>query len=130
MSHDSLALVGAKVFTGGKILQGLAVVIEGRRIRDVVAAAMLSHETPRQRLDGGILSPGFVDIQVNGGGGVLFNNEPTPEGVQKIARAHRRFGTTGLLPTVVTDAPEVINQAINSVCRARASGEASVLGIH
>jgi N-acetylglucosamine-6-phosphate deacetylase len=130
MSHDSLAFVGAKVFTGRKIRGGLAVVIEGRRIRDVVEAARLSHETPRQRLDGGILSPGFVDIQVNGGGGVLLNNEPTPEGVRKIARAHRRFGTTGLLPTVITDAPEVIEQAIGSVCRVREAGEASVLGIH
>lgn len=130
MSPASVALIGARVFTGGEIRRGLAVVIEGRRIGDVVEAGRLPQEIARQRLDGGILAPGFIDIQVNGGGGVLLNNEPTPGGVRKIARAHRRFGTTGLLPTVITDAPEVIKQAINSVCLAREAGEATVLGIH
>jgi N-acetylglucosamine-6-phosphate deacetylase len=130
MSHSSVALVGARVLTGGEIREGLGVIIEDRCIQDVVEAARLPQEMPRERLDGGILAPGFIDIQVNGGGGVLLNNEPTPEGVGKIARAHRRFGTTGLLPTVITDAPEIIAQAIDSVSRAREAGEASVLGIH
>jgi N-acetylglucosamine-6-phosphate deacetylase len=130
MSRASLALIGAKVFTGGEIRHGIAVVIEGRRIRELVDASKLQQGISRQRLDGGVLAPGFIDIQVNGGGGVLLNNEPTPEGVRKIARAHRLFGTTGLLPTVITDAPEVIGKALDSVCRVREAGEAAVLGIH
>jgi N-acetylglucosamine-6-phosphate deacetylase len=130
MNQASLALVGAKVFSGGKIHTGLAVVMEGRRIQEVVQADRLPKEIARQRLDGGVLTPGFIDIQVNGGGGVLLNNEPTPDGVRKIGRAHRRFGTTGLLPTVITDTPEVIAQAVESVCHVREAGEAAVLGIH
>jgi branched-chain amino acid transport system ATP-binding protein len=54
-------------------------------------------------LDGALLAPGLIDVQVNGGGDVLFNDEPTIPGVRKIAAAHRRFGTTGLLPTLISD---------------------------
>ena len=50
-----------------------------------------------------LLAPGFIDLQVNGGGGVLLNDEPTPEAMLAISRAHRRFGTTGCLPTLITD---------------------------
>ena len=72
-------------------------------------------------LGGGVLSPGFVDWQINGGGGVLFNAEPTVEGIAKIAAAHRREGVTGFLPTVVTDAPEVLAAALDGA-RARRLG--------
>ena len=130
MSHAPLALIGAKIFMRGEIREGMAVVVEGRRIGDVVEASRLMPDKARLRLDGGVLAPGFIDIQVNGGGGVLLNDEPTPDGVRKIVRAHRRFGTTGLLPTVITDAPEVISKAMDGVCRAREEGEAAVLGIH
>ena len=81
-------------------------------------------------LGGGILAPGFVDVQVNGGGGVLLNDDPTPGGVRAIAAAHRRFGTTGMLPTVITDAPEVMRAAADAVARARREGAPGVLGIH
>ena len=59
-------------------------------------------------LAGGLLAPGYIDVQVNGGGGVLFNEDPTPEGIARIAAAHRKHGTVGLLPTLVTDAPQVM----------------------
>src|SRR5688572_25085382 len=130
MSGAARALVGAKVFTDGEIRTGMAVVIEGRFIHDVIESSKLPPSMGRERLEGGILAPGFIDIQVNGGGGVLLNNDPTPEGVRKMTHAHRRFGTTGLLPTVITDAPEVISRAVQSVCRSREEGEAAVLGVH
>jgi N-acetylglucosamine-6-phosphate deacetylase len=78
---------------------------------------------------GAWLAPGFIDIQVNGGGDVLFNDHPTPEGIATIAAAHRRFGTTGLLPTLISDTPEKMRAALGAVdaVMARAPG---VLGVH
>lgn len=76
----------------------------------------------------GILSPGFVDLQVNGGGGILFNQTPTTDGITDILAAHRRFGTTGILPTVITDTPEVISAAVDAVLGSQGAG--GVLGIH
>ena len=78
----------------------------------------------------GTLAPGFIDLQVNGGGGVLFNEQPTVEGVKAISTAHRRFGTTGLLPTVITDWTEVMARAVEAVRQARAEGVPGVVGIH
>lgn len=85
-----------------------------------------------QRLDlkGGYLAPGFIDVQVNGGGGVLFNNTPSVDGIAAIARAHRRFGTTGVLPTLISDDAEVMRRAIAAVRAAIAGGVPGVLGIH
>ena len=102
-------------------------VIEGTRIRDVVKAIPPGIEV--RKLDGGILAPGFIDVQVNGGGGAMLNEAPSAETVSRIAQAHRRFGTTGLLPTVITDAASVLEGAIAAVKAARQS-EPAVLGIH
>jgi N-acetylglucosamine-6-phosphate deacetylase len=83
-----------------------------------------------ERVDGGALIPGFVDTQVNGGGGVLFNDEPTVAGITKIAEAHRRFGTTALLPTLISDDFAVIERAITAVDAAIAAGVPGIIGIH
>jgi N-acetylglucosamine-6-phosphate deacetylase len=76
----------------------------------------------------GCISPGFFDIQVNGGGDVMFNTTPTPEGLRTIAAAHRQFGTTALLPTVITDRPEVLEAACYAM--AAAYGKDGIMGIH
>lgn len=81
-------------------------------------------------LGGGILAAGFIDLQVNGGGGVLFNDTPTVDGLRRIAAAHRRFGTTALLPTVITDSPAVRRAAAASVAAAREAGVPGILGVH
>ncbi len=75
------------------------------------------------------LAPGFIDVQVNGGGDVLFNDEPTPEGIAAVVAGHRKFGTTALLPTLITDAPEKMRAALDAVRRA-APINPGVLGIH
>lgn len=124
------ALSGARVLVDGALEDGLAVVVDGDRIVSVGAADALPAGIERIALAGGMLAPGLVDLQVNGGGGVLLNEEPTPEGVAAIAAAHRAYGTTGLLPTVITDRPEVTWAAIEAVRRARAAGAREVLGIH
>jgi N-acetylglucosamine-6-phosphate deacetylase len=83
-----------------------------------------------QRLPRGAwLAPGFVDLQVNGGGDVLFNDDPTPGGIAAIAKAHRRFGTTGLLPTLITDTPAKMRVARDAVAAAM-QHQPGILGIH
>ena len=81
-------------------------------------------------LQGGSLVPGFIDVQVNGGGGVLFNNATSVEALAAIARAHRTFGTTGMLPTLISDDVDVMRRAIDATHDAITQGVPGVLGIH
>ncbi|MEP1868613.1 MAG: N-acetylglucosamine-6-phosphate deacetylase [Paraglaciecola sp.] len=125
------ALINTQIFTGQSVLQNHAVIVES----DKVVAVMPQSELPaaierRFDLSGRYLVPGFIDLQVNGGGGVMFNNAPTVEGLRTIASAHRRFGTTGLMPTLITDSFEVMRQAISAVKQAIDEGVPGILGIH
>ena len=124
------ALTGARVFTGAGFLDGHAVLIEGARIADVIPAATLPADMAVEDLGGGLLAPGFLDAQVNGGGGILFNDTPTPEGAAGVAAAHRRFGTTGCLPTFITDRPDRQALAVAAVRDAIDEARSGVLGIH
>jgi N-acetylglucosamine-6-phosphate deacetylase len=81
-------------------------------------------------LEGGFLMPGFVDTQVNGGGGVLFNDAPTAETISTIGEAHARYGTTGFLPTLISDRLSVVDAGMRAVEGAIAAGVPGVLGIH
>ncbi|MGN7726850.1 N-acetylglucosamine-6-phosphate deacetylase [Luteimonas sp. 22616] len=125
------ALANGRVLLDDGLHDGVAVLVEGR---DIVA--VVRDDDPRVRaaelhdLRGGTLLPGFIDAQVNGGGGVLFNNAPTVDAIATIARAHRRFGTTGLLPTLISDDLDVMREAIAAVREAIARGVPGVLGIH
>lgn len=125
------ALLNGRVLIDGAFVDGRAVLIEAGRI-----AAIVDRSDPRVRaadrfdLGGGLLLPGFIDVQVNGGGGLLFNDEPSVESIRTIGAAHRRFGTTGFLPTLISDDLDVIAQAIDAVERAVATAVPGVLGIH
>jgi len=130
LSKSQWALSGARVFDGSVFHNGHAVVVDGSRVHSIVPETHLPADTDRHSLRGGLLAPGFIDVQVNGGGGVLLNAEPTAEGVARIAASHRTFGTTGLLPTVITDAPDVIARAIAAVRVAQDQERREVLGIH
>src|SRR5271166_4552608 len=120
---------GARLFDGERFLDDHALVVYGDAIRGFVELKDRPRGGEQVDLGGGILAPGFVDWQINGGGGVLFNAEPTVEGIARIAAAHRREGVTGFLPTVVTDAPEVLAEALTAVrlAHVRVPG---ALGIH
>lgn len=123
-----IVLSGARIFDGENFLLDHAVVVEGERIAAIVPYA----ERPRgaaRDLAGGLLAPGYIDVQVNGGGGVLFNEDPTPEAIARIAAAHRKHGTVGLLPTLVSDAPQVMTAAIAATREARRRTPAT-LGLH
>ena len=125
-----MALVGARILVGGAWKDDHALVIDGDHIDAVLPLTQVAAETPRHTLDGGALLPGFIDTQVNGGGGVLLNDEPTLQGVRTIAEAHRGFGTTGLLPTLISDDLDKVARAIAAVDEAIAAKVPGVLGIH
>jgi len=124
---DAVWVLPDQVFDGETLRGDVAVACQGGRGVRVVAARDVPVDAAKIRLSG-IVSPGFVDLQVNGGGGVLFNQNPTPEGIATIAAAHRKFGTVALLATVITDARRVLAQAVDAVLQVVA--EPGVLGIH
>jgi N-acetylglucosamine-6-phosphate deacetylase len=125
------ALVNGRILSGERIVSGQTVLISAGRIEDVVLS-----DDPRCRdavsvdLQGQILLPGFIDVQVNGGGGVLFNDDPSPESIRAIGSAHRRFGTTGFMPTLISDDLDTIGQAIAAVQASLDAQLPGALGIH
>ncbi|OOG59286.1 N-acetylglucosamine-6-phosphate deacetylase [Rhodanobacter sp. C03] len=127
----TLALVNARVLTPGGWRNNIAVLLDGDRIVDLLPPADLRVRHAQQHdLQGAMLLPGFIDTQVNGGGGVLFNDAPTVETIRRIGAAHRRYGTTGFLPTLVSDSVDVMRAALAAVEQALAEGVPGVLGIH
>ncbi|MBM3635512.1 MAG: N-acetylglucosamine-6-phosphate deacetylase [Alphaproteobacteria bacterium] len=121
--------LGADLFDGERIIKDHALVLEDGLIKALVPFSERPHDSEIIDLAGGILSPGFIDIQVNGGGGTLFNEDPTLEGIAAIADAHRRFGTTALLPTVITDHQKIIDDALRATQSAREIRR-DIAGIH
>jgi N-acetylglucosamine-6-phosphate deacetylase len=122
-------LYGARIFDGERLHDDCALVVEGGSIQALTALNDRPRGGEQVDLGGGVLSPGFVDWQINGGGGVLFNANPTVEGIAAIAAAHRRAGVTAFLPTVVTDAPRVLDAALAAAREAR-DRVPGALGIH
>lgn len=123
------ALLPDRLFTGDRMTAGQAVLIEAGRVTALLPPGTLDPTLPVRRLRG-LLAPGFVDTQVNGGGGVLFNDAPTPDTLRRIGDAHRRFGTTAFLPTLISDRPEVMRRALEAADEAVGAGMPGVLGIH
>ena len=128
----SRALVNARVLVEGGFRDDVAVLLDdaGSIAALVPAGQARLQAGDVQDLHGGWLVPGFIDAQVNGGGGVLFNNDASVEAIAAIGRAHRRFGTTGFLPTLISDDAEVMERAVDATRAAIAAGVAGVLGIH
>jgi N-acetylglucosamine-6-phosphate deacetylase len=124
------ALVNGRVLLDGRFADGSAVLIDDGRISAIVADADVPAGAARRDLEAGLLVPGFIDTQVNGGGGALFNDSPTAETIRVIGQAHRAFGTTGFLPTLISDDLSVIRRGIEAVETAIAEGVPGVLGIH
>ena len=125
------ALNNARVLTAQGFETGLAVLVDRGRIADVVAESDPRVRAAQQRdLAGLTLAPGFIDTQVNGGGDVLFNDAPNVETIRRNGAAHRRYGTTGLLPTLISDDVGVMRAAIAAVDDAIAQGVPGILGIH
>lgn len=125
-----LALFGARVFDGSAIRDNVAVLVAGGMVIDVVGNDAIPADAQKRDLGGGLLAPGFIDLQVNGGGGVLLNEQPDLEGIRTICAAHARFGTTALLPTLITDNVEVTTKTIAAGLAAEEAKVPGFLGLH
>jgi N-acetylglucosamine-6-phosphate deacetylase len=126
-----IALVNGRILSGERLVGDMTVLLEGGRIEAVLDSNDARSKSGQQTdLQGQILLPGFIDVQVNGGGGVLFNDEPSVEAIRAIGAAHRRFGTTGFLPTLISDDLGTIAQSIAAVQAAMDAQVPGVLGVH
>ncbi|MFK8048723.1 MAG: N-acetylglucosamine-6-phosphate deacetylase [Halioglobus sp.] len=125
-----VAISAPRVFDGECMLEDHAVLIDDDRVLDVIPVGEVPDSVDTQILSSGVLAPGFIDLQVNGGGGVMFNNSPCRETLATIAAGHRPSGTTSLMPTLISDTFDVQQAAIDAVREARAHDNPAVLGIH
>ena len=116
-----------RVFDGNDLLSGQAVKITDGYLVQIMPVDEMPNTASAVELSG-ILTPGFVDLQVNGGGGVLLNNLPSHQTMCKILRAHQRYGTVAILPTVITDTPAVLRAAVEAALEAKE--EAGIIGLH
>ena len=128
-TYPRYAVTAANVFTGRTTLSDGAVLVEDSRIEWVgpqseLPPSIATHALP----DGTWLAPGFIDAQVNGGGDVLFTAEATTSTLLRMAAAHRTFGTTSMLPTVISTTRDTMVAALEAV--RITPNESGILGIH
>jgi N-acetylglucosamine-6-phosphate deacetylase len=124
------ALIGADIFDGINLHKDKALILDGASVQGILALSKVPSGCERVELNGGTVLPGFVDLQVNGGGGVMFNDETSPDGLVAIAQAHAKTGTRALLPTLITDTPERTRAAVDAVEAAIAASVPGIVGIH
>ena len=127
---SKIALIGATIFDGTTRHENSALLLADDACSGVVVREELPDDFEVVELDSGLLAPGFIDLQVNGGGGVMFNDQPNLMGIQTICDAHARFGTTGLLPTLITDTPDVTAHALYAGFEAAENNVPGFLGLH
>ncbi len=123
-------LHNCRVFDGERVHDDLAVLVSDGQVLELVDSAQDVSDAVSVDLSGNLLAPGLIDLQVNGGGGVLFNDAPSVETLATIAAAHRPFGTTSFLAALISDDDLVMEQAIAAVDAAISQGLPGVLGIH
>lgn len=123
------ALVASQILTENGFVSDHAIILNSENIQSIVLTENIPENCTRENFGDAYLVPGLIDLQVNGGNGLLFNNTPTSETVRAMASAHRLFGTTSIMPTVISDTPEKVSQCISAVdqCIPDCPG---VLGIH
>jgi N-acetylglucosamine-6-phosphate deacetylase len=123
------AIVASRVFDGREMRGARAAIVRDGRIAGLAEPGRVPADCEPVILpEGAVLAPGFIDVQVNGGGGTLLNDNPGVPAMAAIARAHRRFGTTGCLPTLITDEPSAMARAIAAARQAVTMP--GVLGLH
>lgn len=125
-----VALRGARIFTGAEWLEGHALLLDSGKVAGCVDEQAIPAGYAPHSLEGGMLVPGLVDVQVNGGGGVLFNDQPDIAGLRTMMAAHRAHGTTAMLPTLITDTDISMQQAIAVIKQARRESLPGIAGIH
>ncbi|PKR59397.1 N-acetylglucosamine-6-phosphate deacetylase [Thalassospira lohafexi] len=127
---SAFAITNARIFDGTDFLDGKSVIVRDGNVDKIVDAAALPADLTVIDGNGQMLAPGLIDVQVNGGGGVLLNDQPTVDGVRAIMQAHRKYGTTAMLPTLITDHRGKMETAITAVTDAIDAGVPGIVGIH
>lgn len=122
-------LANCDIYTGENVVTDRALVLRDGKVADLVPLDQVSGSNVMD-MHGLSVAPGFIDLQVNGGGDVLFNQEPNVEGLERIVHAHRRFGTTHILPTFITGSEDGMRSATVAVNEYFSQGESGILGIH
>ncbi|KIC42411.1 N-acetylglucosamine-6-phosphate deacetylase [Ruegeria sp. ANG-R] len=130
MTNPTITFAGGPIFDGETLRDGHAARFVDGGLIAIVAETELSSGEAVEDLSGDILSPGYVDLQVNGGGGVMFNDDPSVETLRCIAMAHRQLGATSILPTLITDTPEKTTAAISAATQAIQNGVQGIAGLH
>lgn len=126
----TLSISAPKIFDGHTWHEGRAVLVEDGRVKSILHPDDHPRQAVEIDLGHGMLVPGFVDLQVNGAGGVLFNEDRSIAGLARLCAANFRFGTTALLPTLVTDTPDVTRQALDAGAAAHAEKVPGFIGLH
>ncbi|AUG52875.1 N-acetylglucosamine-6-phosphate deacetylase [Thalassospira marina] len=124
-----LAIKNARLFDGEQFHDDACVIVENGKV-SAVSPARIPDGADIFDARGNVLAPGFIDVQVNGGGGVLLNHTPSVDGIRQIMAGHRQFGTTAMLPTLITDTREKMLAAIEAVKNAIDEGVPGIVGIH
>jgi N-acetylglucosamine-6-phosphate deacetylase len=130
MNNVQTAFIGAEIFDGHQRHHQSALLVSDGHVIGITPKSDVPHNYEKVNFDGGLVTAGFVDLQVNGGGGEMLNNTPTLDTIRTICDAHLQFGTTSLLPTLITDTKEQTDAAISAVELAISVGIASVIGLH
>ena len=124
------ALLNAAIHTDAGFVTGKALLVSGGRIMGLIDPADAPANAQRRDLGGGYLTPGFIDAQVNGGGGAFFTDAPSVDKIARIGAAHRAYGTTGFTPTLISDDLSTVETAIEATRQAMAAGMPGLLGVH
>ncbi|OPY60403.1 MAG: N-acetylglucosamine-6-phosphate deacetylase [Pelotomaculum sp. PtaU1.Bin065] len=124
------AINNCRVYTGTRLLADKAVIIDDDKIVEIVNQSDLPAGISAINLNGLSVAPGFIDIQINGGGGRLFNEEPSVSTISTICKAHKRFGTTNFLPVLLSDSREKMISAVEAVQYCLDKKLHGVLGLH
>lgn len=127
---NPFAISATTVFDGERFLPDHCVIVDGVTMTQILPAGQCPPDLDRIVLTGGTLAPGFIDLQVNGGGDRLFNNQPCQDTLDTMLAAHRATGTTAMLPTLLSDTAACQQQAVAAVRAARQAGNPGILGIH
>src|SRR5205807_8493422 len=124
-----LAISADRIFDGYRWHNDAVILIDRGAVQGIAPRDQSASDLPIEFMpSGSMLAPGFIDLQVNGGGGILLNDEPTPEAMRAIARAHRRYGTTSCLPTLISD---TCAKAVAAIAAAKSmEGTDGILGLH